>query len=185
MPFEQLFSWPDHTLLFQALPITLTKENKSFLTQHFDQVQSGYSCYSNFFGGVEKINIVSGKKKKTHNQKSTSQALPRPGPGFQMLPFSAWFNESSICQQPISFRCDSDCPKAGRSLPSYPSLRAGLRNTRPRTKPIGTGAGLLGGGSRDYLPPCFEFRSITKRTWFQVSPRHRSVPMLLREAQDF
>lgn len=136
-------------------------------------------------GGVEKINIVSEKKKKTHNQKSTSQALPRPGPGFQMLPFSAWFNESSICQQPISFRCDSDCPKAGRSLPSYPSLRAGLRNTRPRTKPISTGAGLLGGGSRNYLPPCFEFRSITKRTWFQVSPRHRSVPMLLREAQDF
>lgn len=79
MPFEQLFSWPDHTLLFQALPVTLTKENKSFLTQHFDQVQSGYSCYSNFFGGVEKINIVSEKKKKQHIIKK-APARPSQGP---------------------------------------------------------------------------------------------------------
>lgn len=123
--------------LFQVLPITLTKENKSLLTQFWQSSIRLFMLFQLFL--VEKINMVS-KKKKNHTQSKKHY----PGPSKAQPWFSAWFNESFICQQPISLRCDSDCPKASDSLPNYPSMRAQLRNVLPRTKPVITRKRLVG-----------------------------------------
>lgn len=74
VPFPSCFHNQVPLRLFQVLAVTLTKENKSLLTQHFDQVQSGYSCYSNiFFVRKDKHGLRKQKrKKKKHNQKSTT-----------------------------------------------------------------------------------------------------------------
>lgn len=75
--------------LFQVLPITLTKENRSLLTQHFDQVQSDYSCYSQLFL-VRKDKHGLWKKKKKNNTIKKNH----PGPS-KALP---WFPDALLFQ---------------------------------------------------------------------------------------
>lgn len=187
VPFPSCFHNQVPLRLFQVLPVTLTKENKSLLTQHFDQVQSGYSCYSNIFFLLEKINTVSENRKEKKNTYSKKHhrllqdlaLLPRCA-----LP-SAWFNYSPRCQQPISFRCDSDLPKASGACQTPRTLELSWERHSLWRSPVTGRKPVCRRGRAIISLPALSFRSTVKITWFKFNPCLRSATKLPREVWDF
>lgn len=184
MPFPSCFHNQVPLRLFQVLPVTLTKENKSLLTQHFDQVQSGYSCYSNIFL-LEKINTVSEnrKEKKTHNQKSTT--------GF----YKTWpcCPDALFLQLGLITAPDVSNPSASGVIQIFPKhqepaklpeLWSWERHSLWRSSVTGRKPVCRRGRAIISLP-ALSFRSTVKITWFKFNPCLRSATKLPREVWDF
>lgn len=126
------------------------------------------------------------EKKKKHNQKSTTDLYKAWPCCPDVLFLQLGLITGPRCQQPISFRCDSDLPTVSGACQNPQASRVTWEMHSYRESPCyGQEAHLQEGQNRDLPSGSLSFRSTAKITWFKFSPCLRSVTILSREVWYF